>query len=141
MATSAQAGFEAEFAISTDGGSTHNIVSEQSDMTLTAEGEALDASHFNSAGVRDFIAGPYQWNFTVEGNFLQSDAGQTDVFNEITAPAQVDIRIRPVGTATGDVEYTGTAVLTSWEVGSTADDVVSFSAEGTGSGALTKATI
>lgn len=139
MATSAVAGFNAAIAISTDGGSTYNDLAEQADVTLTVEGDQIDVSNFDSSGTREFIQGLYQWSVSANGNFIDGDTAQDAVFSNITANTSVDVRVRPVGETSGDVEYTGPIMLSSWEVNTPMDGQASFSFEGQGNGALSKA--
>lgn len=142
MATSATAGFVAKLDISTDGGSTWNDVSEQADITLTVNGEAIDATSTDSAGTDEFLAGSVNWTVSANGNLVEGDTGQDAVESNIKSNTKVDLRIRPLGETTGDPEWTGSAVLTTWEVsGGTGGNPTTFNMEAQGSGTLSKATI
>lgn len=140
MATSATAGFTAKLDISTDGGSTWSDISEQANITLTVDGEAIDVTNTDSGGNQEFIPGQINWTVSADGNLIEGDTGQDAVETNIKANSTIDLRIRPLGESTGDPEWTGTAVLTSWEVSGGTGDAATFSMEAQGTGALTKAT-
>lgn len=137
--SSAQAGFQAEIQLSTDGGSTFATIAEQAEVELTVDGESIDVPNFDSGGVIERIPGMWGWSMSAGGNMVDGGAQQEAVFDNITSNSKVHIRIRPIA-LTGNRQYEGALVLTQWQVSADTDGQAEFSMEGDGDGALTKTT-
>lgn len=141
--TSAKAAFSADIAISTDGRSTWTSLAEQASYTVSITATAIDVTNFDTnVGVEEFIAGTSNWTMSSDGNYIDTDAGQVAVFNNIATPAEIDIRLRPDGAGAGLVELVSSqaGVLTSMELGGDVADRQTFSMEYQGSGELTRNT-
>lgn len=68
------------------------------------------------------------WSFAVTVNFDPGDAAQT----LLLVGTPVDLVLYPAGDATGLFQLLGTAIITSWTIGSPEADVVSLSVQGAG---------
>lgn len=96
--------------------------------TLDYTSDTVDATDFVTAalGYRVFLAGISSWKATVKANF---DPANTAVVNN--APAALTL------TVSGDADFQGNAIMTSFKVSTSFDGIVEVDYEFQGTGALT----
>jgi len=113
------------------------VVSELSNWKLDINEDTLDTTNFGSAGWKEFIAGLKEWSGSVEGTWnVATDAtGQKALQDALLGGTTVSVELNLDGTH----KYTGTAFVKKIGVGVPVGDKVTFSAELTGTGALTYA--
>lgn len=112
------------------------------DVSINVSSEFVDASCKSSAGWNEGKPGMKSWTFSVSGiKRIYTDPdddtnySSEQLFAAITAGTLLTIKY---GTSTtGHTQYTGTGYLTSWEESAGTDGAATYSAEGTGTGALT----
>nr|BDD45776.1 hypothetical protein 5 [bacterium]BDD47215.1 hypothetical protein 8 [bacterium] len=139
MATQAIAGFQGKVLIqtgtdSTTGDPIFSALGEIKDATLTVSTGEIDATSFDSNGWSQFIPGLKDWTVEVEALYVDSDAGQSALWDALVNGDQLKVQLAPKGDASGDVLYEGSAFMTSWEVNNPIDDavVLTMSLRGTG---------
>lgn len=136
MPSAAIAGYQAQFYISDDGGTTWTALGETRDMTLSVTNNEVESTSFDSAGWMEVLGGIKEWEASTESLWVYANGGQADLFTALTGGTSVKIRVLPK-TGTGNSGYTGTAICTSWELAAAVDDVVTLSATFKGTGSLT----
>ncbi len=95
--------------------------------------EALDSTDFADAGVKTFILGPSTWAGTFEG---YKDGPPLALS---TATTLIQLREAPLASATGAV-WTGAAYIMGIHNTVSADNIVTYSYDFQGTGALTLST-
>jgi predicted secreted protein len=101
--------------------------------TVDAKGETADTTGFDSAGVKEFIAGLTEWTMSFEGAVdnaaggLVAGAGHLAVGATVTAKPYIDAA----------KFYTGSAIVTSVSVKAGVNGALTWSAQFQGTGVLT----
>ena len=106
----------------------------QRGATLNRDKETLDATTKDSSGWRENLPGLKEWSVECDGLIVVDDNAYTileDAFNEDT-PLSVQVAM-----PSGQI-YEGEVILTSFPIELPYDDLVTYSATLTGSGALQK---
>lgn len=123
--------------VTDSGGSERNLTSYATSVGIPVEVETAEVSTLGDddkvyvTGLRDrTISIEGKWDATVDG-YLSGLLGGT-------ARAW---KVFPAGSAAGRPYYSGSAILTSFEVTSEIGDAVMFSAEWQNSGAVTRGTV
>lgn len=99
-----------------------------------------DATSKDSAGWTDNLEGLRSWTMSGECYFAEDAAyGYEDLFDAVNARTLLTIKLTT--DVTGDMEYTGTAYVTSVSRTDPNEESSSYSVSFTGSGAITKATV
>lgn len=90
---------------------------------------------------REFLAGPAFFSIRLEGyhNGTASPLGTADL-TALAPRSGGTVRVSPLGTATGQPYYLGSALVTGRTFDFTFDDLATVSIEWRGSGALTQGT-
>jgi len=130
-------GKDAEVYINDSGGTERNFTSYATSVGIPVEVETAEVSTLGDddkvyvTGLRDrTISMEGKWDATVDG-YLSGLLGGT------ARPWKVF----PAGSASGRPYYSGSAILTSYEVTSEIGDAIGWSAEFQNSGAVTRGTV
>jgi len=107
-------------------------------LTSAQSSLSADTAEVSTLGdtSKEYIAGLKDGTISFEGKFDPTPDGWLQAILGGTA---VPFEFHPQGTATGNVKYSGSAILTSYEPGADIGDAVGFSGELQISGAVTRA--
>lgn len=127
-------------AIAGKGGSVKigaNTVTEIGGWKLDLNIDTLEKTNFASSGWRELIAGLKSWNASIEGtwNVASDTNGQKALQDALLNGTTVSIELNLNGTN----KYTGSAYVKKISVDEPVNNVVKFSADLEGTGALTYA--
>lgn len=114
-----------------------NTVAEVRSYTIAETGDTIEDTSMGDAA-RTYKAGLTTWTATVEAFWDETDTngqGSFDVGSSVT------LNVFPEGSSSGDIKYSGTAIVTGKTINGTFDGMVeaSFSLQGTG--ALSEAAV
>ena len=130
-------GKDAAVFITDSGGTERNLTDVATSVGIPVEVETAEVTTFNDddkvyvTGLRDrTISLEGKWDATVDGYLAGLLGG--------TARAW---KVFPAGSAAGRPYYSGSAILTSYEVSAEIGDAIGFSAEFQNSGAVTRGTV
>jgi predicted secreted protein len=130
-------GKDAAVFITDSGGTERNLTDVATSVGIPVEVETAEVTTFNDddkvyvTGLRDrTISLEGKWDATVDGYLAGLLGG--------TARAW---KVFPAGSAAGRPFYSGSAILTSYEVSAEIGDAIGFSAEFQNSGAVTRGTV
>lgn len=99
-----------------------------------------DTSNKDSGGWRELREAQKSWSMSGEGLFAEdSTYGYEDLFDVLVARTQVTVK--QTNSNSGDVEYSGSAYITSLERTAPNEDNITFSITLEGTGEITKAVI
>lgn len=127
-------GFRGGFYVRT--GTVSNKVAEVRDSTITIEQEVLDATSFDSNGWVQNIGGLKSWEVEAEALYRDNDTnGQTALYAALVNGTSASVILYPKD-STSAIGYSGSVIVTSFEVGVPVDDVVPITLSMTGTGAL-----
>jgi TP901-1 family phage major tail protein len=99
-----------------------------------------DASTKDSAGYKEVLEGQMSWSMSGEGFFAEDATyGYEDLYDAINA--RTLLTVKQTDANAGDVEYSGSAYVTSLERSAGTEDTMTFSISLEGTGATTKAVI
>lgn len=129
------AGYSGKIYISTDGGTNYIPIGEATEMKFSIKTDDMDVTSFDSVGWKESIAGLKEWEADTSALYLYSNAGQDALYNALVNSSVLRLRLLPK-TGTGNKGYQGDSIITSFEVSSKVDDIVSLSANFKGTGAL-----
>jgi TP901-1 family phage major tail protein len=113
-------------------GSSPTIVSGGRGATVSISHAPADASSKDSDW-KTTLEGVREWSWSADGVFVVDDTGLAATRTAIEAGSSLTMKIRD--TENHD-EYTGTAIVTSFEKSGSNGDVVTYSVAFQGSGAL-----
>ena len=114
-----------------------NSIGEITAFTVTETGQVIEDSSMGDtartykAGLKD-ATGSITVRFDGDEVYGSTGQGELDVGSSVT------LNLYPEGADTGDTYYTGSAIVTSKEVASSFDDIVSMSFEVQFTGGLTQ---
>lgn len=114
-----------------------NTVAEVRSYTISETGDTIEDTSMGDAS-RTYKAGLKTWTASVEAFWDEVDTngqGALDVGSSVT------LNVYPEGSSTGDVYYTGTALVTGKTVNATFDGMVEASFTLQGTGALSETTL
>jgi TP901-1 family phage major tail protein len=99
-----------------------------------------DASTKDSAGYKESLEGQKSWSMSGEGMFAEDAAyGYEDLLD--AWDARTLITIKQTDSVAGDVEYSGSAYITSLDRTAGNEETMTFSVSFEGTAGITKATI
>jgi predicted secreted protein len=101
MPTQSLAGYNGVLSISTDNGSSYQVIGELRDVELTIDTDMLDATSHSSAGWKEKVAGNAQWTATAGALYVNADAGQAGVVSALSGKTKCKFRFDPEGTSVG----------------------------------------
>tara|TARA_R110000851_G_scaffold211412_2_gene363977 strand:+ start:2377 stop:2766 length:390 start_codon:yes stop_codon:yes gene_type:complete len=113
-----------------------DTVGEVTNFSIEETAEVLDCTAMGDT-YRDKVASYKNWTASAEVHWDPDDAGQTAV----GVGSEITFNVYPEGETTGDVEFTGTAIVTAKTVSAAFDGLVSASLTLDGKGALTQGTV
>lgn len=130
-------GKSAVFKLDNSGGTLTTISDVIQDVSFPRSIETAETTAFG-ASAKSYIVGLTDATISVSGKYdatvdahLAAIAGQA---------ATVSFEYGPAGSATSSVKYTGECIVTSYEVGATVGDAVTFSLDLQVTGAVTRGT-
>ena len=113
-----------------------NTVAEVRSYTVSETGDTIEDTSMGDAS-RTYKAGLKTWTASVEAFWDETDTtgqGSFDVGSSVT------LNVYPEGSSTGDVYYTGSALVTGKTINGTFDGMVEASFTLQGTGALSETT-
>ncbi len=132
-----QHGKDTVFTITDSGGTERNISAFCTSVTFSQEGETAEVTTFGDSS-KDYLAGLKDATISIEGKY---DAVVDGYLAGILGFASLrTFKYGPEGNTGGEVQYTGSCILTSYEADSPLDDAAGFSAEFQVSGPITRTT-
>lgn len=114
-----------------------NAIAEIRSYTISETGDTIEDSSMGDVS-RTYKAGLKTWTASVEVFWDETDTngqGSFDVGSTVT------LNVYPEGSSTGDMYYTGSAIVTGKTVNATFDGMVEASFTLQGTGALTETTV
>ena len=133
------AGRQSNFQIKDSGGTLRDLSASITNVDFPREVAVLETTGLGETD-RKFIVGLKGATISISGNWDAATNNVDSVLDGILAVADRDFQYGPEGTASGKVKYTGTAIESRYTAGSPVDGVVSFSADFTINGAVTRGT-
>jgi len=112
-------------------------VAEIRSYTLNENADTLEDTSMGS-GVRTYKPSLKSFDGSLDVFWVESDVGGQDA---LTVQAEITFSVYPEGSTTGDVYYTGSAIVTSRSLTASYDGMVEMSIGIQGNGALTSATV
>tara|TARA_Y100000004_G_scaffold139772_1_gene158743 strand:+ start:98 stop:505 length:408 start_codon:yes stop_codon:yes gene_type:complete len=128
-------GKSTDFAIDDTGGSSRNISDTLTDVSFPQTIDTAETTAFGSSN-KSYIVGLKDTTISVSGIW---DA-TVDGYLSGTEPASRTFIYGPAGSTSGNVKYTGEAILTNYSQSNPVGDVVTFSADFQVTGAVTRTT-
>ncbi len=114
-----------------------NAIGELTGFTITETGGTAEDTALGDSAKTFLADGLPTWTAHIEGHYYPTDTAQA----AMTIGSSLSLEFDPLGTATGTPKLTGTGILTQLQTGALANgQVIPFSADVQGTGALTKAT-
>ena len=89
---------------------------------------------------RSYQVGILNWSVTAEVFWSDVDSAQVAMWTELLTPVAKEMIFFPEGSTTGDIKWTGNAIITSHSLTSSTNSMVSLSISFQGTGALVKGT-
>jgi predicted secreted protein len=130
-------GKSTSFKLDNAGGTLTDISNTLTDVGFPESIETAETTSFGSSA-KTYIVGLTDATVSLSGNFDATvDAHIAGVLGQ---SATLSFEYGPEGTTTGQVKYTGEAILTSYEKSGAVGDVVTYSAELQVTGAVTRGT-
>jgi predicted secreted protein len=114
-----------------------NTVAEVRSYTVSETGDTIEDTSMGDAS-RTYKAGLKTWTASVEAMWDETDTTGQGSFD---VGASVTLNVYPEGSTTGDVYYTGSAIVTGKTVNATFDGMVEASFTLQGTGALSESTV
>jgi len=131
-------GKDATFAIDDAGGTSRVITVHCSSVELSMNQENAEDTHFADS-FRGKIPGLKDWSLSIEGSYdTTADTGADTVLGGLgadTTPSTLSVSFSPDG---GTITYAGEVVLDTYSISTPVDDKISFSADFSGAGTLTR---
>lgn len=125
------------FKLDNAAGTLTDISNTLTDVGFPQTIETAETTSFGSSA-KTYIVGLTDATVSLSGNFDATvDAHLAGIAGQA---ATVSFEYYPEGTTTGNVKYSGEAILTSYEKSGAVGDVVQYSAELQVTGAVTRAT-
>ena len=128
-------GKSTDFAIDDTGGSSRNISDTLTDVSFPQTIDTAETTAFGSSN-KSYIVGLKDTTISVSGIW---DA-TVDGYISGTEPASRTFIYGPAGSTSGNVKYTGEAIMTNYSVSNPVGDVVTFSMDLQVTGAVTRTT-
>lgn len=122
-----------------DGGSLRDMSAYVTQTGMNRMRDLAETTPIGGSTYKSYITGLRDGTFPLEGNFdPTADSYLQTMYDNDSAAA---FEYYPHGTAGGSVKYTGTFVLTSYEVSTGSGDKGTISAEAQITGAVTRTTV
>ena len=132
-------GKSAVFKVDDSGGTLRDLSSYLNDVSFPRDVETAETTTFGVAGsAKTYIVGLSDATISVSGLF---DATADGYLAGVVGHATVlDFEYGPEGSGAGAIKYTGTCILTSYEVSASVGDAVQASADFQVTGSITRGT-
>ena len=124
-----------DFAIDDTGGTSRNIANTLTDVGFPQTIDTAETTAFGSSN-KSYIVGLKDTTISLSGLW---DA-TVDGYLSGTEPASRSFIYGPAGTTSGNVKYTGEAILTNYSQSNPVGDVVTYSVDLQVTGAVTRGT-
>lgn len=109
-------------------------------MSLSLSSEEVDSTCKDNNGARQSLAGQQNWSVSISGHqVFENNPSVDDLFDLWKNRTEFEARLSTG--VTGDVEYTGDAYISSMEITDNVNEVATWSATITGTGAISATTI
>ena len=128
-------GKSTDFAVDDTGGTSRNISDTLTDVSFPQTIDTAETTAFGSSN-KSYIVGLKDTTISVSGIW---DA-TVDGYISGTEPASRSFIYGPAGSTSGNVKYTGEAIMTNYAVSNPVGDVVTFSMDLQVTGAVTRGT-
>ncbi len=128
-------GKSTDFALDDTGGTSRNISDTLTDVSFPQTIDTAETTAFGSSN-KSYIVGLKDTTISVSGIW---DA-TVDGYISGTEPASRSFIYGPAGSTSGNVKYTGEAIMTNYSVSNPVGDVVTFSMDLQVTGAVTRTT-
>lgn len=128
-------GKSTDFAIDDTGGTSRNISDTLTDVSFPQTIDTAETTAFGSSN-KSYIVGLKDTTISVSGIW---DA-TVDGYLSGTEPASRSFIFGPAGSTSGNVKYTGEAIMTNYSQSNPVGDVVSFTADFQVTGSVTRGT-
>ena len=113
-----------------------NTIAEIRSFSINTSAETIDDTTINDTA-KTFVAGQTSWTADISCFWDETDTtGQ----GAMTAGSSVTLNLYPAGASTGDKYWTGSAIVTSFNVSTPTNGMIEASFNAQGSGALTYGT-
>ncbi len=122
---------------------TQDISGSANNVTLTPKLDTGQSATFDGDW-KLTTAGKLSWEISIEALYTETTAEATkELWDALTGGKAVSIAIQPKGNEAGNWEFSGSVIITQVEMpfDGTSGDPVIVSADGTGTGALSKSTV
>ena len=113
---------------------TYTTVAGQRGASLSRDAETMDITTKDSNGWNESVAGFKSWSIDADGLLTEDDAGYLALEQAYMEGKTVLISL----TTTGGGSYEGNAIITSFPMDASYDDVATYEVSFTGTGPLTK---
>ena len=134
-------GKNCHFVIADNGGTERDISGDLQSSNITFDIPTEEDTGFKDAD-KTFLVGIKGYNMSIDGNWSDtSNVGTDVVFSDLLGASQRFFRFAPGGSATGQRSYTGSVIMTSYNVTTPVGGKVGFSANFIGNGAMTASTM
>lgn len=130
-------GKSAVFKLDDVGGTLQDLSTFINEASMPREIETAETTTFGASS-KSYITGLTDATISVSGLFDATADGF--LAGVVGAASPLDFEYGPLGSTAGMIKYSGTAILTSYEVSSPVGDVVTFSADLQVTGAVTRGT-
>ncbi len=138
-------GRSGKFQLDDVGGTLRDLSAFISNVDFPRDVDAPETTTFSvTGGARTYVAGGLTGaTFSITGFFDPTATTGPDVVisGSLGDASDVSFEYSPSGTATGDIQYTGQCIVTSYSVSSPVDGVVSFTADMQITGVVTRAVL
>jgi hypothetical protein len=114
-------------------------IGEMTSFSLDVNQEPVEDTVISDT-TRSYQAGILNWSGTAEVFWSDDDTGQVAMWTELLTPVAKEMIFFPEGASTGDIKWTGNALITSHSLTSSTNSMVSMSISFQGTGALVKGT-
>lgn len=128
------AGFKGQVYVSSDDGSSFDILGETRNADFNITRDPFEATSFDSNGWKEFCEGLGEWDMTTESLYLYNDTGQTEAQSSILAGVTTLVwRFIPED-ASGNDGYEGVGIVSNFNVVEAVDDnvILNLTIQGTG---------
>jgi hypothetical protein len=130
-------GKDAEVYITDSGSTERNLTTYATSVGLPVSVETAEVSTLGDDD-KVYVTGLRDRTISIEGKW---DATVDGYFNGLLGGTARPWKVFPAGSAAGRPYYSGSAILTSYEVTSDVGDAIGFSSEFQSSGAVTRGTV
>lgn len=117
-------------------------IAHTNSFTLSINQDVPEATTMDSNQWAEFLVGERTWSISFEGLTTWGSNGNVDVLSELILDNNRSSETISFTTNnTGDVFFSGSAILTSFEVAASRNEAASYSGEFQGTGPLAKAIV